>query len=81
MTTLTLSNLHQHLFSLPAWEQQLDSLAQRIRRHFARKEAREQARAYLQGLLSNVERKNGWQLAEQLGHANPYRVQHLLEAV
>ena len=79
MTTLTLSNLHQHLFSLPAWEQHLDTLADCIGPRFTRKETREQARAYLEGLLSGVERKNGWQLAEQLGHTNPYRVQHLLD--
>ena len=79
MTTLTLSNLHQHLFSLPSWEQHLENVAQRIQARFARTEAREQARDYLRGLLSGVERKNGWQLAEQLGHVNPYRVQHLLD--
>ena len=33
---------------------------------------------YLKGLLSPVERKNGWQLAEQAGDATPYGVQHLL---
>ena len=33
---------------------------------------------YLRGLLSPVERKNGWQLAEQAGDATPYGVQHLL---
>ena len=32
----------------------------------------------LRGLLSPVERKNGWQLAEQAGDATPYGVQHLL---
>ena len=32
----------------------------------------------LRGLLSPVERKNGWQLAGQAGDATPYRVQHLL---
>ena len=34
--------------------------------------------AYLGGLLSPAERKNGWQLAEIIGHPNPYRVQELL---
>lgn len=33
---------------------------------------------YIKALLSPVERKNGWQVAEQVGDANPYRVQHLL---
>ena len=33
---------------------------------------------YLKGLLSPVERKNGWQLAEHAGDATPYGVQRLL---
>ncbi|CDH34344.1 conserved hypothetical protein [Xenorhabdus bovienii str. Intermedium] len=35
--------------------------------------------AYLRGLLSDVERKNGWQLAEWIGERTPDGVQHLLE--
>ena len=46
---------------------------------FARSEARERSLAYLQGLLSGCERKNGWQLAEWMGEAAPYAVQHLLD--
>ena len=33
---------------------------------------------YLRGLVSSVERKNGWQLAEQAGDATPDGVQRLL---
>ena len=36
------------------------------------------ALAYLDGLLSGAERKNGWQLAEVNGGADPYGVQYLL---
>lgn len=46
--------------------------------HFTRREARRRAWAYIRGLLSSVERKNGWQLAEANGDATPYGVQHLL---
>src|SRR3989442_723752 len=70
--------LQEHLETVHSWTQQFDKLAERIAPHFARAEAREQARGYLQGLLSSVERKNGWQLAEALGQANPYGIQHLL---
>ncbi len=35
---------------------------------------------YLKGLLSPVERKNGWQLAEQVGNTTPYAVQRLLSS-
>jgi SRSO17 transposase len=46
---------------------------------FARSEVRERSLAYLQGLLSRWERKNGWQLSEWMGNASPYAVQHLLD--
>jgi SRSO17 transposase len=36
--------------------------------------------AYLKGLLGNVERKNGWQLAEYIGEATPDGVQRLLNS-
>lgn len=79
METLALSSLATQLVPLSNWEQQFDNLTQRITPRFARPEARQQARDYLQGLLSPVERKNGWQLAEHLGHSAPHRVQHLLD--
>ena len=46
--------------------------------HFPRREARHRAWAYIRGLLSPVERKNGWQLAEVTGDVTPYGLQHLL---
>ena len=79
MNTLSLSNLHEHLIPLPSWEQQLNTAIRRLDPFFPRKEVRQQAKEYLHGLLSPVQRKNGWQLAEHLGHHNPYRVQHLLD--
>ena len=45
---------------------------------FRRPEPRRRALTYLRGLLSPVERKNGWQLAEQAGDATPDGVQRLL---
>ena len=50
----------------------------RVGRHFANPAARASAGAYLQSLLSSVERKNSWQLAEAAGFDTPYRFQHLL---
>ncbi len=46
---------------------------------FARSERRSRSLAYLQGLLSSCERKNGWQLAEWMGESAPYAVRHLLD--
>src|SRR5215207_7436220 len=60
------------------WAHGLEAVAERIRRRFPRSEPRERATAYLRGLISPVERKNGWQLAEQAGDEAPYGVQHLL---
>ncbi len=60
------------------WSQELDAVGQRLGRFFARSEPRRRAVAYLRGLLSDVGRKNGWQLAERAGDPTPYGVQHLL---
>jgi hypothetical protein len=61
-------------------EQELASLHMRIAPHFRRAEVRERARHFLEGLLGRVERKNGWQLAEELGESGPQGVQRLLNA-
>jgi SRSO17 transposase len=62
------------------WGDGLAEVHARIAGRFARREPRERARGYLQGLLSGVERKNGWQLAEALGERTPDGVQRLLAA-
>ncbi|WP_238591487.1 IS701 family transposase [Photorhabdus thracensis] len=64
---------------LTLWTQELDTLHARLAPLFKRSEPRQRSLAYLKGLLSNVERKNGWQLAEWMGEATPDGVQHLLE--
>jgi SRSO17 transposase len=64
---------------LSGWKRELLRAHGLIAGLFARSEARERSLAYLQGLLSGCERKNGWQLAEWMGEAAPYRVQHLLD--
>jgi SRSO17 transposase len=60
------------------WAECLDEVHAFIGPRFARSEQRHRAHAYLQGLLSPIERKNGWQLAEAAGEANPYGYQELL---
>ncbi|MGW2938935.1 IS701 family transposase, partial [Streptomyces sp. NPDC001156] len=50
----------------------------RIAGRFRRVEPRAAARTYLLGLLSSVERKNCWQLAERAGLARPGPMQRLL---
>ena len=60
------------------WTLGLTEVERWLMPHFARREARRHAWAYIRGLLSPVERKNGWQLAEVNGAATPYGIQHLL---
>jgi SRSO17 transposase len=60
------------------WADELEAVGRRLRRRFFRVEPRRRAVAYLGGLLSDAERKNGWQLAEKAGDDTPYGVQHLL---
>jgi SRSO17 transposase len=61
-----------------AWLLELTEVERRIGARFPRWDVRRRAGAYLRGLLSPVERKNGWQLAEVNGDDTPYGVQHLL---
>lgn len=58
--------------------EELAKVTAQIRPRFRRAEARQRAERYLQALLSPVERKNGWQLAEELGEHGPRGVQRLL---
>ena len=59
-----------------------DTAFARIAGRFGRVEPRLQARAFLLGLLSDVDTRSCWQLAEQAGDASPHAMQRLLgEAV
>jgi SRSO17 transposase len=53
-------------------------VARRLAPYFARSQSRHRAQVYLQGLLSEAERKNSWQVAEVCGDATPYGFQYLL---
>src|SRR5215831_17668325 len=64
------------------WAQELLRLHARLASRFARPEPRRRALLYLQGILSSIERKNGWQLAEHAREGRPDGMQRLLsEAV
>jgi len=56
----------------------LAELYGRIAPRFRRAEVRRRARHFLEGLLAPIERKNGWQMAEELGEHGPRGVQRLL---
>ena len=74
----TFAETRTTLTHLVQWAHLLTQLHARIASHFARPEPRRRALAYLQGLLSCVERKNGWHLAEHAREATPYGMQRLL---
>jgi SRSO17 transposase len=61
-----------------AWAAGLDALYARIAGRFARAEPRRRVLGYLHGLVGNVGRKNGWQLAEHAGEATPDGMQRLM---
>src|SRR5712692_1157995 len=60
------------------WHSSLQLLHARLASHFARPEPFARALRFVQGILSSVERKNSWQLAEQAREATPYGMQRLL---
>ena len=64
--------------ALLGWEQELAAVKARVGRVLPRRQLRETASAFLDGLLSGIERKTGWLMAEQAGAERPYRMQALL---
>jgi hypothetical protein len=61
-----------------SWAAELEQLHERVGRRFFRHEPRRRAFGDLRGLLSGLERKNRWQLAEEVGEATPDGMQRLL---
>ena len=76
----TLDGVSTTASQVAQWALALRQLHARIAPRFARAEPRQRVLRYLQGLLSSVERKNGWQLAEQAREASPYGMQRLLSS-
>ena len=64
--------------SVSDWREALEGMRAFIAPAFKRSEQRASAGAFIGGLLSGVERKTGWMLAEEAGLARPYRIQSLL---
>jgi SRSO17 transposase len=62
-----------------AAEAGIEAIAARLRPRFRRRAAHRHAGAYLRGLLGEVERKNGWQLAEYAGYGHPRTIQRVLD--
>src|SRR5215203_6114000 len=60
------------------WAAGLEQVHRRIAGAFLRAEPRARVLAYLRGLLGQLERKNGWTLAEAAGEVSPDGMQRLL---
>jgi SRSO17 transposase len=67
-----------HVSEAHRWANQPDDLVAQIGSRFSRIEPCQRARAYLQGLLSPLERKNDWHLVEAAGDPHPDGVQDFL---
>lgn len=64
--------------TIGTWSMRLHLLHQQLAPHFARPETHQHALRYLQAVISDVPRKNGWQIAEQAQYDRPYGIQRLL---
>ena len=66
------------LSQIGTWPMSLFHLHARLAPHFARSEPRRRALRYLQAVISDIPRKNGWQIAEHAKELRPYGMQRLL---
>lgn len=69
-----------HRLDVDGWTALFDEVIGRIGGRFFRAEPRSTAKEFVSGLLSSVERKNCWWLAEHAGHARPDAMQRLLRS-
>ena len=72
------SSLVTTLADVMRWRGFLIQWHARLASYFARPQPYQRMLRFLQGILSQVERKNGWQLAEQARETTPYGMQRLL---
>ena len=61
-----------------AWSERFNEMFAQVAGEFENAGSRKRARAYVLGLLSHAERKNGWTLAEFAGDLSPDGMQRLL---
>src|SRR5713226_7662666 len=63
---------------IAGWAQNLLLWHQQLAPFFARPEPHRHCLRYLQAIISEIPRKNGWQIAEHARQARPYGIQRLL---
>ena len=74
----TSTQVRPTLEEISTWPLALRQLHLRIAACFARPEPRRHALLYLHAILSDIPRKNGWQIAEHARLLHPYGIQRLL---
>jgi SRSO17 transposase len=60
------------------WHNELGRVSDQLSDRFVRREMKVRCEVYLECLLAQVDRKNGWQLAEYAGDATPKNIQHFI---
>jgi SRSO17 transposase len=75
---VTIETPNEWTEELDSWATDFEAFQARFSHLFARREPRQQAAKYMRGLMSDVRRKNGWQLAEAMGDERPDATQRLL---
>ncbi len=60
------------------WGAELERVCVQLAGRFGRVEVQQRAPLYIQGLIAQVDRKNGWQLADYLGDETPKNLQHFI---
>ncbi|MFC5674950.1 transposase [Streptomyces incanus] len=63
---------------IAGWDAELTALKGSLGRLFNRPEPRVVFAQYVEGLLAELPKKNGWTLSERAGHVTPDRMQWLL---
>ncbi len=63
---------------LDTWSEDFESFHNRFAHLFSRSEPCEQSAKYIRGLMARIQRKNGWQIAEEMGDSTPDSTQRLL---
>ncbi len=74
----TLQPVGTSLATIAGWPVRLQQLHARLRPFFARPQPYQLTLLYLQAVLSEIPRKNGWQIAEHARQLRPYGMQRLL---
>ena len=60
------------------WAEHLNGLGERIGSRFPRSRTCQHAIDYIRALISEISRKNSWNIAEACGHRDPYTFQNLI---